>query len=118
MTGERHPHPRRGGIALLGTARDPDEAQRWQDRLNDAGIHSIVRGHRPEDSGEARPTFTGADVYVSASSFSRARETLGADLPLEQTPEPAGAFPWLWLAIAPAVVFAVASAGLLFILLR
>jgi hypothetical protein len=116
VTAEKH--PRRGGITLLGTARDPDQAGRWQDRLRDAGIQSIVRGHRPEGSAEARPSFSGADVYVSASALARARGVLGSDLPPELTPEPAGAFPWLWLAIAPAAVMAVGLVGLLIVLLR
>lgn len=115
MTLEKH--PRRGGITLLATARDPDEASRWQDRLRDAGIQSIVRGHRPEGSAERRPSFSGADVYVSASSLARARETLGPDLPAGAAGESGAPFPWFWVALAPALVLAVAVIGLLFVVL-
>jgi hypothetical protein len=109
--------PRRGGITLLATASGPEEAQLWQERLRHAGIQSIVRGHRPEGSAERRPSFSGADVYVSASSLARARETLGADLPVDQTGEADAAFPWFWVALAPTAVLAVAVAGLLVVVL-
>ena len=96
--------PRRAGVALLATAEDQAMATEWQEALTAEGIMSVLHGHRGEDEDDAA-TFTGIDVLVPASALMQAREILGPSVvPAEDDERP---FPWLWLALGPAMFFAV-----------
>ena len=98
--------PRRPGIALLGTANDREQAADWQARLVDAGIQSIVRGHRENGADERRPTFSGLDIYVPATSLARAHDVISPVATAEQFPPEPQSFPWIWLFAAPTLFFA------------
>jgi hypothetical protein len=98
--------PRRPGIALLATAKDREQAADWQARLVDAGIQSIVRGHRANGDAERRPTFSGLDIYVPATLLPRAREIVSPVATAEQFPPEPQRFPWVWLFAGPTLFFA------------
>lgn len=106
MSSERGRKP---GVALLGTASDQDEANAWQKRLLDAGIQSIVRGHRADGSVERRPSFSGVDVYVPATLLVKARAVItpvaGPGQVLTDDERP---FPWVWLFAVPVAVLVAA----------
>jgi hypothetical protein len=69
-------------------------------------VTSVLRGHREGETTESGP-FTGVDVLVAATALREARSILGHDA--VDTSEGAQPFPWLWLALGPAVFFAVAA---------
>jgi hypothetical protein len=98
--------PRRAGDALLATAADQAMATEWQEALTAQGIMSVLHGHRGDDDVDT--AFTGIDVLVPASALKQAREILGPSVvPAEDDERP---FPWLWLALGPALFFVVVVA--------
>lgn len=111
MTAERG--PRRAGVAVLATAPEQETAAAWQEALTAEGIMSVLHGHREDDGGDA--SFSGIDVLVPPSALRRAREILGPDVVGVQDEEQP--FPWFWLALGPALFFALVAAIVALILL-
>jgi hypothetical protein len=110
MTSERT--GRRAGIALVATAEDAATAAQWQEELTGRGIMSVLHGHRAEDGEDS---FTGVDVLVPASQLQQARDILGPDVVPLAREDPA--FPWLLLALGPALFFAGVAALVLLLAL-
>lgn len=108
---------RRRAVALLGTARNHDEAAAWQARLRAAGISSIARGRRAEGSRERRPAFTGIDLYVSASHLGRSREAMADVIPPDQLGPAAPTFPWVLAAAVAAVPLVLLACVAIFVVL-
>ena len=97
---------------MLATAGDPGEEEGWGARLREANISSITRGHRPEDSQERRPSFSGVDVYVPAALLREARALLAEAIAEDQLPPDDAPFPWMWMAVVPFVMIGVIVAAI------